>query len=67
MEELDDDRVVPMHSYKLAATLQYSLPDNPNPLLLLVDKKAGHKVKSTQQRSDIVSHTNQIGFLTFNL
>ena len=54
MKELDDDRVVPMHSLKLAATLQYSLPDNPYPLLLLVNKKAGHKGKSTQQRSVIV-------------
>jgi prolyl oligopeptidase len=63
MEELDDDRVVPMHSLKLAATLQHSLPDNPHLLLLLVDKKAGHKLKSTQQRSVIVLHTNNFCFL----
>ncbi|TFK74350.1 hypothetical protein BDN72DRAFT_759937 [Pluteus cervinus] len=46
-----DDRVVPMHSLKHAATLQHLLPHNPNPLLLRVDKKAGHGAgKSTEQR-----------------
>lgn len=47
----DDDRVVPLHSFKHAATLQYTLPHNPHPLLLRVDKKAGHGAgKSTDQR-----------------
>ncbi|PFH50576.1 hypothetical protein AMATHDRAFT_193040 [Amanita thiersii Skay4041] len=46
-----DDRVVPMHSFKHAATLQYMLPHNPHPLLLRVDKKAGHGAgKSTEKR-----------------
>ncbi|KAF9558232.1 prolyl oligopeptidase [Agrocybe pediades] len=46
-----DDRVVPMHSFKMAATLQHTLPNNPHPLLLRVDKKSGHGAgKSTQQR-----------------
>jgi len=31
-----------MHSFKLAATLQQTLPNNRHPLLLRVDKKAGH-------------------------
>ncbi|TCD60280.1 hypothetical protein EIP91_010432 [Steccherinum ochraceum] len=45
-----DDRCVPMHSYKMAATLQHTLPQNPHPLLLRVDKMAGHGVgKSTDQ------------------
>jgi prolyl oligopeptidase len=52
-----------MHSLKLAAALQYSLPDNPNPLLLRVGKKAGHTGKSTQQRSATVLHTNDFGSL----
>lgn len=48
---LDDDRVVPMHSFKHAATLQHLLPHNPHPLLLRVDKKAGHGAgKSTEQK-----------------
>lgn len=47
---VDDDRVVPMHSFKMTATLQHTSPHNPHPLLLRVEKKAGHGVgKSTQQ------------------
>jgi prolyl oligopeptidase len=47
----DDDRVVPMHSFKHAATLQHTLPRNPHPLLLRVDKNAGHgSGKSTEKR-----------------
>ncbi|PWN47103.1 hypothetical protein IE53DRAFT_390765 [Violaceomyces palustris] len=46
-----DDRVVPAHSFKLAAQLQHLLPSNPNPLLLRVDMDAGHGAgKSTQKR-----------------
>lgn len=49
---LGDDRVVPMHSFKFAATLQHSLPDNHNPLLILVDKSwLGHgEGKSTDRQ-----------------
>lgn len=51
LSPLDDDRVVPLHSYKLIATLQHTLPNNPNPLLIRVDKKAGHGAgKSTEQK-----------------
>lgn len=50
----DDDRVVPMHSFKHAATLQHIHPNNPHPLLLRVDKKAGHGAgKSVEKRSDL--------------
>lgn len=46
-----DDRVVPLHSYKHAATLQYTLSHNTHPLLIRIDKKAGHGAgKSTDQR-----------------
>lgn len=42
-----DDRVVPLHSHKLTATLQHVLagsPDSPqrNPLLTRIDTRAGH-------------------------
>lgn len=48
-----DDRVVPLHSFKMIATLQHTLPENPNPLLMRVALKAGHGAgKSTQQRID---------------
>ena len=48
---VDDDRVVPLHSFKLAATLQEKRADNPHPLLIRIDKKAGHGAgKSTEKR-----------------
>jgi prolyl oligopeptidase len=37
-----DDRVVPAHSFKFAATLQAMGRDCPNPLLIRIDSKAGH-------------------------
>ncbi|KAI0294865.1 prolyl oligopeptidase [Multifurca ochricompacta] len=44
-----DDRVVPMHSFKLAATLQHVASGNPHPLLLRLELKAGHGAgKSTE-------------------
>ncbi|CAA7259570.1 unnamed protein product [Cyclocybe aegerita] len=61
-----DDRVVPMHSFKLAATLQHLLPHNPNPLLIRVDKKAGHGAgKSTQQK--IKENADKYGFIAQTL
>ncbi|KDR74502.1 hypothetical protein GALMADRAFT_70906 [Galerina marginata CBS 339.88] len=61
-----DDRVVPMHSFKLAAELQYSLPHNPNPLLIRIDKKAGHGAgKSTQQK--IKESADKWGFVAQSL
>jgi len=61
-----DDRVVPMHSFKLAATLQHTAPHNPHPLLLLVEKKAGHGAgKSTQQL--IFENADKYGFIVQSL
>lgn len=46
-----DDRVVPAHSFKMAAEMQHKLQNNPNPILLRVDLQAGHGAgKSTQKR-----------------
>ena len=46
-----DDRVVPAHSFKLAAELQHRRAQNANPLLLRVELQAGHGAgKSTQKR-----------------
>ena len=36
-----DDRVVPAHSFKFAATLQ-AAQAGPNPILIAIDTKAGH-------------------------
>ncbi|EIM85490.1 prolyl oligopeptidase [Stereum hirsutum FP-91666 SS1] len=46
-----DDRVVPLHSFKFAATLQHVRADNPNPQLIRIEKKAGHGAgKATEQK-----------------
>ena len=37
-----DDRVVPAHSFKYAATLQEKRPDNISPLLIRIETNAGH-------------------------
>jgi prolyl oligopeptidase len=37
-----DDRVSPLHSFKMISELQHTLADNPNPLLLRVTADAGH-------------------------
>jgi prolyl oligopeptidase len=51
----DDDRVVPLHSFKHAATLQHTLAHNPHPLLIRIDKKAGHGAgKATEKRYALV-------------
>lgn len=61
-----DDRVVPLHSFKLAASLQNSLPHNPNPLLLRVDLKAGHGAgKSTEMK--IKEYTDKLTFVAMSL
>ncbi|KZT12672.1 uncharacterized protein LAESUDRAFT_718954 [Laetiporus sulphureus 93-53] len=57
-----DDRVVPLHSFKHAATLQHLLPNNPNPLLVRIDKKSGHGAgKSTDKR--IIEAADKLGFV----
>ncbi|TFY82919.1 hypothetical protein EWM64_g1087 [Hericium alpestre] len=61
-----DDRVVPLHSFKFAATLQHNLPKNPNPLLIRIEKKAGHGAgKSTEQR--IKEAADKWGFVAQSL
>ncbi|PCH41552.1 hypothetical protein WOLCODRAFT_89370 [Wolfiporia cocos MD-104 SS10] len=57
-----DDRVVPLHSFKHAATLQYTQPENPHPLLIRIDKKSGHgSGKSTEKR--IKEAADKLGFV----
>lgn len=52
LNETDDDRVVPLHSFKHAATLQHIAPQNPHPLLIRIEQKAGHGAgKSTEKKS----------------
>ncbi|KZV88821.1 hypothetical protein EXIGLDRAFT_741088 [Exidia glandulosa HHB12029] len=45
-----DDRVVPLHSFKHAAQLQYARANNRQPLLIRIEQKAGHGAgKSTDK------------------
>jgi len=56
-----DDRVVPGHSFKFAATLQAGQrPDDPTPLLIRVGTSAGHGLgkptsKSIAERADVLA------------
>ncbi|KAL8582879.1 hypothetical protein ACOMHN_014102 [Nucella lapillus] len=58
-----DDRVVPLHSYKFIATLQYKIGNNPqqtNPLIIRVDTNTGHGAgkpvsKQIEESTDIYS------------
>ncbi|KNE66603.1 hypothetical protein AMAG_11721 [Allomyces macrogynus ATCC 38327] len=60
-----DDRVVPLHSYKYISELQFTNPQNPNPLLILVEQKAGHGAgKPTKKR--IESAANKFAFIAMN-
>ncbi|KAH9950170.1 prolyl oligopeptidase [Amylocystis lapponica] len=61
-----DDRVVPLHSFKHAATIQHLLPHNPHPLLIRIDKKSGHGAgKSTDKR--IKDAADKLGFIAQSL
>ena len=60
-----DDRVVPAHSFKFAATLQ-ECNAGPNPTLIRIDSKAGHGAgkpmsKVLEEQADIY------GFIMYNL
>ena len=60
-----DDRVVPAHSFKFAATLQ-ACNDGPNPTLIRIDTKAGHGggkpiAKQLEEKADAYS------FMMYNL
>ena len=48
---LDDERVVPMHSYKFTAQLQHAAPNNPNPLIVRISEKGGHGNHQSTEKS----------------
>ena len=58
-----DDRVVPLHSYKLISELQYKIGSNPsqkNPLMILITTKTGHgggkpTAKQVEEMADIAA------------
>ena len=62
-----DDRVVPAHSYKMAAALQHAQADDAAPVLLRVDLDAGHGAgkpvgKQIEERADVLAfHAHHLG------
>jgi len=57
-----DDRVVPMHSFKYAATLQHAVANNPHPLLITIARSVGHgPARSTVQQ--IQNAIDKLGFI----
>jgi prolyl oligopeptidase len=59
-----DDRVVPAHSFKFAATLQ-QMHRGPAPVLIRIETKSGHGASSTTKRLGVTADT--YAFLFRNL
>jgi len=59
-----DDRVVPAHSFKYAATLQAEA-SRANPVLIRIETKSGHAASSTAKTIDLT--TDVYSFLFYNL
>lgn len=59
-----DDRVVPAHSFKFAATLQENHVGN-NPVLIRIDTKSGHG--SSNLSKAIESQADQMSFVWYNM
>jgi prolyl oligopeptidase len=59
-----DDRVVPAHSFKFAATLQESHVGN-NPVLIRIETKSGHGASNLSKALDAVA--DQYSFAYYNM
>ncbi|MDZ4713999.1 MAG: prolyl oligopeptidase family serine peptidase [Cytophagales bacterium] len=59
-----DDRVVPAHSFKFAATLQEANVSN-NPVLIRVDTKSGHGSSNLSKALDVTA--DQFSFVWYNM
>ncbi|GAB9467198.1 Prolyl endopeptidase [Globisporangium polare] len=64
-----DDRVVPLHSYKLIAELQHQLGSSPsqkNPLIIRIDTKSGHGAGKPLAKT-IEENSEVFAFIAWNL
>lgn len=59
-----DDRVVPAHSFKFAATLQ-NMHTGPNPVLIRIDTKSGHGSSNLSKGLDLTA--DQFAFAWYNM
>lgn len=59
-----DDRVVPAHSFKFAATLQENHMGN-NPMLIRIETRSGHGSSSTTKRLDVTA--DKFAFMFYNM
>jgi prolyl oligopeptidase len=59
-----DDRVVPAHSFKFAATLQEK-HDGDNPVLIRIETRSGHGSSSTSKRLDVIA--DKFAFMFYNM
>ncbi|MGD9345081.1 MAG: prolyl oligopeptidase family serine peptidase [Candidatus Aminicenantes bacterium] len=59
-----DDRVVPAHSFKFAATLQEKHVGN-NPVLIRIETRSGHGSSSTTKRLDVTA--DKFAFMFYNM
>lgn len=62
----NDDRVPPLHSYKFAASLQNRKAQK-NPILLRVEKGAGHQGAVKSFKSQIKEEADEYDFILYNL
>ncbi|PWN36813.1 alpha/beta-hydrolase [Meira miltonrushii] len=62
-----DIRVVPAHSFKCIAQMQFSYPTSPNPLLMHLQKDAGHNVIDANQDTAIAKYFHQQCFVQLAL
>jgi prolyl oligopeptidase len=59
-----DDRVVPAHSFKFAATLQENHTGN-NPVLIRIDTKSGHGSSNLKKSLEVTA--DQFSFAWYNM
>ena len=61
-----DDRVVPMHSFKFAATLQEK-QSGKNPVLIRITTNQGHGASGSSLKKNIESMTDILSFMFYNM
>jgi len=61
-----DDRVVPMHSFKFAATLQEK-QSGANPVLIRITTNQGHGASGSSLTKDIENYTDIFSFMFYNM